>query len=56
MNRGRRFINMGIVSTLSSYEQRMPFFDNACIELIFSLPDDYRLNNKLYSLMLKVFS
>ncbi|MCF2908844.1 asparagine synthase-related protein [Pseudoalteromonas sp. DL2-H2.2] len=55
MSRGRRFINMGIVNTLVSIEQRTPFFDNQCVELIYSLPDEYRENNKLYSTMLHRF-
>lgn len=55
MNRGRRFINMGTVNSLTVLEQRKPFFDNDCVELIYSLPDEYRLNNKLYSAMLQKF-
>ena len=55
MNRGRRFVNMGIVNGQSFLDQRMPFFDNECVDLIFSLPDEYRLNNKLYSVMLQTF-
>ena len=56
MNRVRRFTAMGTVNGLIAVEQRKPFFDNACVELIFSIPDEYRLNNKLYSMMLqKVF-
>jgi len=52
MNRGRRFINMGLVNGLSESEYRMPFFDNQLIEFAFSLPDDYRFDNKLYGKML----
>lgn len=52
MNRVRRFTAMGTVNSLISVEQRKPFFDNAIVELIYSLPDEYRLNNKLYSAML----
>lgn len=53
MNRVRRFTAMGTVNSLISVEQRKPFFDNAIVELIYSLPDEYRLNNKLYSAMLQ---
>ena len=56
MSRGRRFINAGTANALSWCDQRKPFFDNKIIELIFSLPDNYRLNNRIYSTMLqKVF-
>lgn len=55
MSRGRRLINMGTVNSLIALEQRKPFFDNECVELIFSLPDEYRMNNKLYSSMLQKF-
>lgn len=55
MNRVRRFTNMGIVNTLYKLDQRIPFFDNDLIEFIFSLPDGYRANNKLYSVMLLKF-
>ncbi|ASI89219.1 asparagine synthase-related protein [Vibrio mediterranei] len=55
MSRGRRFINMGLINTLHMIEQRVPFFDNTCVELIFSLPDEYREDNKLYSAMLQKY-
>lgn len=55
MNRVRRFTAMGTVNTLIALEHRKPFFDNACVELVFSIPDEYRLNNKLYSAMLHKF-
>ncbi|EKD45533.1 MAG: hypothetical protein ACD_69C00248G0002, partial [uncultured bacterium] len=55
MNRVRRFTAMGTVNGLVATEQRKPFFDNNCVELIFSLPDEYRLNNNLYSTMLQKF-
>src|SRR5690606_7487568 len=32
-----------------------PFFDNGVIELAFSLPDEYRENNRLYSAMLQKY-
>jgi asparagine synthase (glutamine-hydrolysing) len=55
MNRVRRFTAMGTVNALVALEQRKPFFDNDCVELIYSLPDEYRLNNKLYAAMLHKF-
>lgn len=55
MNRVRRFTAMGTVNGLINLEQRKPFFDNDIVELIFSLPDEYRLNNKLYAAMLQKF-
>lgn len=53
MNRVRRFTAMGTVNSLIAVEQRKPFFDNEIVELIYSLPDEYRVNNKLYSAMLQ---
>lgn len=55
MNRVRRFTLYGSISALSWIEQRKPFFDNKLVELIFSLPDEYRAENKLYSAMLQKF-
>jgi asparagine synthase (glutamine-hydrolysing) len=55
MNRMRRFTNYGSVNVLTSVSQRKPFFDNKLMALIFSLPDDYRVDNKLYSAMLQKF-
>ncbi len=55
MNRVRRFTNMGIVNALTNLDQRIPFFDNKVIEFVYSLPDKYRKNNKLYSAMLLKF-
>lgn len=54
-NRGRRFINVGTINALPWVAQRKPFFDNDLVELIFSLPDHYRQNNRLYSAMLQKF-
>lgn len=55
MLRGRRFINMAQVNSSSFIEHRKPFMDNSCVELIYSLPDEYRRNNLVYSEMLKEF-
>ncbi|MFA6742504.1 MAG: hypothetical protein WCR78_13560 [Arcobacteraceae bacterium] len=55
MSRVRRFTNMGIVNGLTNIDQRKPFFDNKLIEFIYSIPDDFRKDNKLYSAMLLKF-
>lgn len=55
MNRNRRYTNMGTVNSLIAIEQRKPILDNHVVELLMSLPDEYRLNNKLYSAMLHKF-
>lgn len=52
MSRVRRFTNMGTVNSLTDLSQRKPFFDNNVAELVFSLPDEYRVGNRLYSAML----
>lgn len=53
MNRVRRFTTYGSINSLSWVEQRKPFLDNQIMELVFSLPEAYRRNNKLYSKMLR---
>lgn len=53
MNRVRRFTTYGSINSLPWVEQRKPFLDNKIMELVFSLPEAYRRNNKLYSIMLK---
>lgn len=55
MVRGRRLINYGTANFFPWIGQRKPFFDNDVIELAFSLPDEYRTNNRLYSAMLQKF-
>ncbi len=55
MNRVRRFTNMGTVNGLTDIDQRKPFFDNKLLEFIYSIPDEYRKDNKLYSAMLLKF-
>ncbi len=55
MNRVRRFTTYGSINALSWVEQRKPFLDNQIIELVFSLPDKYRTNNRLYAVMLKKY-
>jgi asparagine synthase (glutamine-hydrolysing) len=55
MNRVRRFTIYGSVNALSWLDQRKPFFDNKLVELVFSIPDEYRANNRLYLAMLQKF-
>lgn len=55
MNRVRRFTVYGSVNALPWLDQRKPFLDNKLVELVFSIPDEYRANNKLYSSMLQKF-
>lgn len=52
MNRIRRFTNMGVINSQFYMEHRRPFMSNQLLELVFSIPDHYRLNNKLYGTML----
>lgn len=55
MVRGRRLINYGTANLLPWLGQRKPFFDNKLVELAFSLPDEYRANNRLYAAMLQKY-
>ena len=55
MNRVRRFTAYGSVNALPWIDQRKPFFDNKIVELVFSLPNEYRVDNRLYSSMLLKF-
>ncbi|WDO03844.1 asparagine synthase-related protein [Aeromonas allosaccharophila] len=52
MNRVRRFTNMGTLASSPWLEHKKPFLDNELIEFVFSINDEYRLDNKLYSTML----
>lgn len=55
-NRVRRFTVMGSVNALTMVEQRKPFLDNDLFNFILSIPDEYRLNNRIYSrALLKMF-
>src|SRR5690554_4210741 len=55
MNRNRRFTNMGTTNVLVSVQQRKPILDNDVFELLMSIPDEYRLNNRLYAAMVQKF-
>ncbi len=48
----RRFIAMGIVLANDCVISRLPFFDNALMELTMSIPRHYRRNSLLYHRML----
>lgn len=52
MNRVRRFTNMGTLASSPWLEHKKPFLDNELIEFVFSINDEHRLENKLYSTML----
>ncbi len=49
MNRVRRFTNMGSVNILPYLNIRKPFFDNDLMEFMFSITDQYKYQNRLYS-------
>jgi asparagine synthetase B (glutamine-hydrolysing) len=55
MNRVRRFTVYGSVNALPWLDQRKPFFDNKLVELVFSISDEYRVDNRLYSAMLQKY-
>lgn len=52
INRARRMINMGLYSSQNYVNQRMPFFDNDLLEFIYSMSDELRYANSLYSKLL----
>jgi asparagine synthase (glutamine-hydrolysing) len=48
MNRGRRMANMPLQANAEILIQRLPFMDNKLIDFVYSLPDEFRYNNKIY--------
>lgn len=52
-NRGRRWVVPSTVEASSEVEHRKPFFDYDLIDYAYSLPDEYRVNSKLYNAMIK---
>lgn len=46
--RVRRFTNMGLIRFSSNIPTRRPFIDNDLMEFLYSLPDSYRYNSKLF--------
>lgn len=55
MNRNRRFTNMGTCNGLVRLEQRKPIMDKDVFGFLMSLPDEYRMGNRLYATMLQKF-
>jgi len=55
LSRARRFTNMGVLASSQFTMHRLPFFDNALLELLMGIPDEFRQNNRLYSTMLLRF-
>ena len=53
VTRGMGFINVPVLEEKFNYIE--PFFDNRLINFIYSLPDEWRINNKLYAAMLTKF-
>ncbi|MGK0173946.1 MAG: asparagine synthase (glutamine-hydrolyzing) [Ulvibacter sp.] len=49
--RVRKFTAHGL-NEIKEFENRIPFFDNQLIEFIYSIPDEYRQENKLYNQLL----
>jgi len=55
-NRARRMMACGSVTHAAYIVQRKPFIDNRIMEFIYSIPDDYRSEGKLYySALLEAF-
>lgn len=52
MNRVRRYTTQMINVGLNHSEPILPYIDNKIIDFIYSIPDEYRANNNLYSDML----
>lgn len=53
INRSRRFILMGPVNSEVQLSQRFPQVDNGIFNVLFAIPDRYRVHNRLYSAMLQ---
>lgn len=47
-NRGRRMIGMGAEEANKTIPQRLPFMDVNLMDFAYSLPDDFRVNSKVY--------
>jgi asparagine synthase (glutamine-hydrolysing) len=48
-NRGRRMIGMGAEEAAKTIPQRLPFMDIQLMDLSYSLPDEYRIDSKVYN-------
>ncbi len=53
--RGRRFINTGLISSSAFVETRLPYFDFAFLSFGLSLPDSLRAGSHIYNKMLLHF-
>lgn len=51
-NRVRRFTNIGLILSRTTIETQIPFFDNAVIDFVYSLPDSLRYESHIYKKML----
>lgn len=51
-NRGVRFISAGSDLLENNIHNMKPFMDNDLIEFLYSLPDEYRFNSRIYNAML----
>ncbi|WP_423840095.1 asparagine synthase C-terminal domain-containing protein [Vibrio mytili] len=51
-NRGVRFTSLGSDAVSDKINNVKPFLDNELLEFVYSLPDEYRFNGKLYHAML----
>jgi asparagine synthase (glutamine-hydrolysing) len=54
-NRGRRMIGLGAEEADKTIHQRLPFMDTKLLDFSYSLPDEFRLNSRVYhrALLLK---
>ena len=52
----RRFVNQGTIDVGHFLIQRMPFIDNDLMNFVYSLPDNYRKNYRLFHEMLRNYS
>ena len=53
--RGRRFINLGLVMQSAWLEVTLPFFDHTFMSLVMSIPEDLRRHSYIYNKMLLKF-
>ena len=51
-NRGRRLIGLGAEEAEKTIHQRLPFMDINLMDFSYSLPDEFRVNSKVYDMAL----
>lgn len=51
-NRGRRLIGLGAEEAEKTIHQRLPFMDTKLMDFSYSLPDEFRMNSKVYNMAL----